>query len=324
MNTVDAEFLAHCPLLAQPVLGVGMLLTLADLQPKHLPPPKHVTLEYGRALCMFATQPAFVPKPAQPAFVPKPAQPAFVPKPTQPAFVPKPAQPAFVPKPTQPAFVPKPTQPAFVPKPLMQQVLKPSSIDPMMITGKKVYIFVDNSNIVYGAQKCHGRVEKGGHEYLPDQCLLDTNSFIHLISKGYDVIDTRIVIGSKMPKTVQQKWIANMFNVKIGGLSPDGKEVFVDEALHSCIAKPVLSAENVANPQILVICTGDGNENSKTNSFPSLATESARLGWYVVIWSWQRCLSPKFYDAMNKYPNNICICILDNYRNELFTTKKHS
>lgn len=173
----------------------------------------------------------------------------------------------------------------------------------------KAYVFVDNSNLMIGAKNIPVTGRDGS-------VLLNVDGLVETMCEGYDCVK-RVVAGSNIPKPVRESWERHGFDVKEASRLPGQTEKFVDEALHSCIASVLLNEDLEADPQTLIIATGDGNETERTNSFPALARAAARRGWRVVICSWLLVLSPRFHEVRREFPELVTIRFLDDFRDKI-------
>jgi hypothetical protein len=74
---------------------------------------------------------------------------------------------------------------------------------------------------------------------------------------------------------------------------------------------------NVSGTNTLVLCTGDGNMNHGFSNFVEVARETARMGWRVEIWSWERTRSRNYADLMREFPGRVTLCNLDPYATQI-------
>lgn len=69
--------------------------------------------------------------------------------------------------------------------------------------------------------------------------------------------------------------------------------------------------------QVLVLMTGDGNDNHKQTNFPITVERVIEDNWKVELWSWKRSLGYRFRNIQEVYPTGISINYLDDYRDEI-------
>jgi hypothetical protein len=136
------------------------------------------------------------------------------------------------------------------------------------------HIFVDDSNLMAGAQS---------------RPTFDLAKLI-LVIEGKRKVKERVAIGSKAANAERaehwQVWEAAKYELSIGTRDPQtNKEVFIDEALQASLAK---TAANQYNPsRVLVLVTGDGNQNNGRVRFPEIVEIALRHGWCVEVYSWE-------------------------------------
>jgi hypothetical protein len=174
------------------------------------------------------------------------------------------------------------------------------------------HIFVDNSNIFWGAQRA-----AAVHEPAAVYCAvrLYYRNFFSLIETGVDA-KTRVLAGS-VPPGNEELW--NF--ARQGGYDTDllhkverddGRlgEQGVDEMLHLKIANVLLDYEP---PQVLVLATGDGKEGDFQTSFTRQIERALQRKWAVMIWSWQEQLSGRFQALIPSSNGLLSIRDLDRY-----------
>jgi hypothetical protein len=187
---------------------------------------------------------------------------------------------------------------------------------PTAAAAQQAFVFVDNSNLMYGARN----LPDGTRD---DKVLLNVPGIVQLLVGDLPCAQ-RVVVGSNIPEPVRARWEDASFVVKQSTRAPGEGEQFVDEALHSCISSALLDERFEANPQVLVLGTGDGNDKEGTNSFPALARAAARKGWRVVVWAWMSSTSPRFFDVRNEFPDLVEVRFLDDVRSQATFRPHHS
>ena len=92
-------------------------------------------------------------------------------------------------------------------------------------------------------------------------------------------------------------------------------EVFVDEALHSDIAKVLLDGDiEKRKKKRIILLTGDGNGNSNQNSFPLLVEAAIRKKFLVDIFAWKLCCSQVYVKMEAKYAGQLKIYYFDDFK----------
>jgi hypothetical protein len=147
----------------------------------------------------------------------------------------------------------------------------------------RVHIFVDDSNIFRG---------------LEDGCVPDIPKLVaHL--EGGQCVEERVVVGSSGKHNHWEKWKEARYMVSRD--PRQGKEVFVDDAL---VAQLLGSAAKMFPPpgRILVLVTGDGNDNHGRVSFPEAVYAALRHQWYVRVYTWKAKCNPKYKVLAHSQP----------------------
>ena len=184
-----------------------------------------------------------------------------------------------------------------------------------------LHVFVDNSNITAGVTVLEGDIR--------DTTLaLDVRQLVPIVEAGR-VVESREVVGSRCDvaldapqpppsEVVWTMWKELGYKTRIARRDTfETREVFVDEALHSAMTGRLFEPRYANNPQTMALLTGDGNDNEGTNSFPRIAEEAALRGWRVEIWSWLNALSRNFRTLAARYPRNVIIVPLDDFREKI-------
>lgn len=187
-----------------------------------------------------------------------------------------------------------------------------------MGTLPSAHIFVDNSNIFWGAQRAAAT-----HEPNAVYCAvrLYYKNFFSLLENGLDV-KTRFLAGSVPPGNEDLWKFARQYGYNTDLLHKierdDGRlgEQGVDEMLHLKIANVLLDYEP---PQVLVLATGDGKEGNFQTSFIKQIERALKRDWQVVIWSWKEQLSGRFQALTPLSKGLLTICDLDrSYKSIVF------
>lgn len=169
---------------------------------------------------------------------------------------------------------------------------------------KALHIFVDYSNIFYGAQNVAG-------------ISLTLPKLVKLVEAGRTARE-RVIFGSYTAagKAWATKKIAecNSLNYTAHfGERPTGSgEQFVDDAL---IAQMQHTLLDVQTPSTLVLLTGDGNGNHGRASFVDTVVHYLDRGWKVEIWSWRSQTSAAWKKiSANSNAGKFSLVYLDNYK----------
>jgi hypothetical protein len=101
----------------------------------------------------------------------------------------------------------------------------------------------------------------------------------------------------------------------------DRKEHGVDGDLKAWLlavaAEHILDSHNKqSNPKvkpIIVLATGDGNNDLGPISFPKVVEIVIKLGFRVQIWGWKIGMSIKFYELSMLYPSDLTVHLFDNF-----------
>lgn len=181
---------------------------------------------------------------------------------------------------------------------------------------KKIHVFIDNSNIFLGAQNLGGRYNSSTR--------LNYHTLANLLEKGRNA-QTRVLCVSTPPGSEKIWNVAKDAGYYVHRLKKvDGKEQAVDECLHSKILLTILTYEPAKN-QILVLATGDGNDNGgyPNTSFPRCVQAALNKGWKVELYCWSHTKNA-VWDTIKKQSNGgLTIINLDSYCKEItFDEKK--
>jgi hypothetical protein len=173
------------------------------------------------------------------------------------------------------------------------------------------HIFVDNSNVIAGAQEA-ARVR----ENAPWPAVrIYWRNFFRLIERDY-LPASRMFAGSLPPgnEALWQYARENGYDTSLlkRVSREDGRtgEQAVDEVLHAKIAGALLDFDA---PQVLVMVTGDGHDGEFGTSFLQQAERAIRRGWYVDLLSWEAQLSGNFVRLADNNPERMRITRLDDF-----------
>ena len=103
------------------------------------------------------------------------------------------------------------------------------------------------------------------------------------------------------------------------------KERFVDNALHSeCFNILIHNDTSGKVQQVLVLLTGDGNDNEGQTSFPNIVETALTKDWHVELWSWKSSLNQYYIDLRKRFSNQMVIKYLDPYRDDITFIQKRN
>jgi len=171
------------------------------------------------------------------------------------------------------------------------------------------HIFVDNSNVIAGAQEAAKLRENAPWPSVR----IYWRNFFQLVEHDYHPV-TRMFAGSLPPgnEALWQYARENGYDTSLlkRVSRNDGRtgEQAVDEVLHAKIAGALLDFDA---PQALVMVTGDGQQGEFGTSFLQQAERAIRRGWNVELLSWEAQLSGNFVRLARDNPEQITITLLD-------------
>lgn len=175
----------------------------------------------------------------------------------------------------------------------------------------QAHLFVDNSNLIGGAQKAAASLENAPWMAVR----IYWRNFFQLI-EGSLLPVTRVLAGSLPPGNEELWQYARRYGYDTTLLKrveqDDGRlgEQAVDEVLHARIAGALL---DYRPPQTLVLVTGDGNISTFGTSFLQQVERAIRHDWNVRIYSWKAQLSGKFGRIKTQRKDQLQIIHLDDF-----------
>lgn len=173
----------------------------------------------------------------------------------------------------------------------------------------QAHMFVDNSNVIGGAQKAASQIEGAPWQSVR----IYWRNFFEFIEADY-LPATRVFAGSLPPGNEELWQYARDFGYDTSllrrVLQDDGRlaEQAVDEVLHLKITEALLDYNP---PQTLVLVTGDGKVSNFGTSFIAQAERAIKRNWRVDIISWKASLSKKYEALAAKHPDCVEIVFLD-------------
>lgn len=156
----------------------------------------------------------------------------------------------------------------------------------------KVHIFVDHSNVTRGAAR-------SGKKIIPAQ-------LVEHVERGRDVQE-RMVVGSRESEGARPEW--ERLGYTVAADPRRGKEVFVDEALHSQLMRT--ASRCFAPPHVIVLVTGDGNANHGRTSFPECVEAALKHDWQVELYAWRKSTNRVYWQMAEEYNEHFTLHFLD-------------
>jgi hypothetical protein len=169
------------------------------------------------------------------------------------------------------------------------QALQPAPVD--RGAPKQLHVFVDDSNLVLGAQ---GRA-------------LSIGKLVGRIH-GTRQLEQRVVVGSGHKPAHWARWKEAGYQVH-ADTARRGPEVFVDEALMSQIAKA--ASQRFRQPRVLAVVTGDGNANGGRATFPDHIQTALLHGWSIELYAWKGTVHRTYAGFAREYPKRFKLVYLD-------------
>jgi hypothetical protein len=195
----------------------------------------------------------------------------------------------------------------------------------------KTHIFVDNSNLLIGAQYQPRPDARGG--YARDIRKRVSVRAVHdLVNLERDAVQCvcfgSVRFGQKKSLRTQKSdfshWEDQGYRALISERDDANKENFVDHGLIAEMQNAILNHSEEAREhgnRTLVLITGDGNENGGEGapSFLGVVMNAIKWGWSVEVWAWKATCSSKFLRLAEELQNEPTFALhyLDNFRGEL-------
>jgi hypothetical protein len=171
----------------------------------------------------------------------------------------------------------------------VREALQPVPVEHSAV--KQLHVFVDDSNLVLGAQ---------GRE-------LSVGKLVARIH-GTRQLQQRVVVGSGHKPAHWARWKEAKYEV-YADTARRGPEVFVDEALMSQIAKA--ASQRFRRPRVLAVVTGDGNANGGRATFPDHIQTALLHGWSVELYAWKGAVHRTYALFAKEYPERFQLVYLD-------------
>lgn len=183
-----------------------------------------------------------------------------------------------------------------------------------------IHVFVDNSNILGGAQRCASDKEP----HVPWKAIrVYFRNLFGLLERGRE--RTSGLVAGSVPPGSEDLWeYARKFGYNTDLLrkiqSDEGRlsEQGVDELICLKMANAIL--DNQA-PQVMVIATGDGRVSDFGVGFVEQLERALRRGWGVEVYSWQGQTSERLRGLRSRYPRQAIVLDLDPYYESLTFVK---
>lgn len=74
--------------------------------------------------------------------------------------------------------------------------------------------------------------------------------------------------------------------------------------------------------QVLVLVTGDGNNNEDKVNFVKVVETALKKHWNVELWAWENSMSKKYLEVQKHFPIQMNIQYLDFYREQITFIQK--
>eukprot|EP00697_Spironema_sp_BW2_P013861 gnl/Spiro4/4155_TR2077_c0_g1_i1.p1 gnl/Spiro4/4155_TR2077_c0_g1~~gnl/Spiro4/4155_TR2077_c0_g1_i1.p1 ORF type:complete len:294 (+),score=23.91 gnl/Spiro4/4155_TR2077_c0_g1_i1:139-1020(+) len=163
------------------------------------------------------------------------------------------------------------------------------------------HVFIDHSNIFYGAARANGRRN-------PRDISLSIPEIVRVLEDGRKC-KHRVVGGTDRGASVWRQYQRMGYDTCVGDRNTSGREDFVDDMLHAQIQRALCDAlldsrtrdNKRRSTNTLVMATGDGNSNSGRTNFVECAEMALEAGWDVEVWSWRRSLSRAYLSLYDYY-----------------------
>ena len=168
-----------------------------------------------------------------------------------------------------------------------------ATLRPAPVVRSGIHVFVDHSNVSVGATRATGKP-------------LDIRRLVHGLERRRDARE-RVVVGSAELKRTGSEW--KKLGYTILTEKGHGPEQLVDEALH---AHAMRAAGKSFEPgRVMVLVTGDGNNNQGSTTFPECVSQALRNDWHVELYSWRQALSQVYLDLATQHASHVSIHYLD-------------
>jgi hypothetical protein len=175
----------------------------------------------------------------------------------------------------------------------------------------QAHMFVDNSNLIGGAQKVARDIEGAPWPAVR----IYWKNFFKLIEADYLPV-SRVLAGSLPPGNEKLWQYARRYGYDTSLLkrvrNDNGRlaEQAVDEVMHAKIAGALLDYEP---PQTLVLVTGDGAQAEFGTSFLQQVQRALKRGWFVDVISWRLQLSGNFLRLASRHKDHVRVVELESY-----------
>jgi hypothetical protein len=215
-----------------------------------------------------------------------------------------------------PGTQPPPDQPSSVLPSFARPLERSSSSSSRMPSGPpndgSAYVFIDNSNLFYGAHL----TEFG----FDPSVKVDVCSVVDLIEKPFAHVRQRFVAGGQSlnSSAVRSRYKSKKYFLAYDKEASNGKERFVDDVLLSLLSQEILrQADEGSAPGVIVVVTGDGNDNAHRATFISTLRSALRRNWQVHQWCWRRSRSARYAVLEQEFPDTFETFFLDAFRERI-------
>lgn len=84
----------------------------------------------------------------------------------------------------------------------------------------------------------------------------------------------------------------------------------------------MLHHKNSESQQVLVLVTGDGNDNDGHTNFRKVTETALFNHWHVELWSWKSSLHKIYKEIQQRFPDQMKIKYLDSFRDNITFIQK--
>eukprot|EP01125_Pyxidicula_operculata_P010022 TRINITY_DN3294_c0_g3_i1.p1 TRINITY_DN3294_c0_g3~~TRINITY_DN3294_c0_g3_i1.p1 ORF type:complete len:721 (-),score=132.86 TRINITY_DN3294_c0_g3_i1:111-2273(-) len=213
---------------------------------------------------------------------------------------------------TMPHRNPRPTYPRSSPSPSTLRPRRTSNskhAPPLSLKNfydgiKKVFVYVDLSNIVVG------------FKYYNQRKRLDTNKLIKFVERdlSYESFLLRFAAGSEASKESRKyllsEWEPKGYECKLELRVRGEGESSIDTLLQSKILRSIDDYKKEKG-NLLILLTGDGNDEDKAWNFPRCCKSAIENGFKVHVMAWKGCISSEYSKLQSTFPENMRVTKLE-------------
>jgi hypothetical protein len=182
-------------------------------------------------------------------------------------------------------------------------------------------VFIDNANIFIGAQ--YVPYERDPSIRVRDPSIrVNVRKLVGFLENGRKVTK-RYVGGNGNSDSAFVREYQNMgYSVRLENRPRNGGVDVVDDIIHGQVMVTLiehLQSLPSAYSQILVLATGDGNDNGcgVNTTFPQVIRLALEFNWKVEVVSWKRTTSKALQKLSCDYPGKVTLRYLDEERDDI-------